>query len=199
VTPRPVRVFVAVRLGAALSGALGGEVERLRPAAPRVTWVSAANLHLTLKFLGEVAVDALPPVGQALAALAARTPPFDLVVAGLGAFPSLARPRVVWAGVPVGQAAMRALALAVEGALAPLGFPPEARPFSPHVTLGRAREARPNPRLAAALADTGAPALGRVRVDTVWLMRSDLCRAGARYAEIGQYPFAGAESGAEPT
>jgi RNA 2',3'-cyclic 3'-phosphodiesterase len=190
-----MRAFVAVRLGAALSAALGDEIERLRPAAPRVAWVPAANLHLTVKFLGAVAAEALPRIGQALGVVAAETRPFELALGGLGGFPSPVRPRVVWAGVSDGPAAMGALALAVAAALAPLGFPPEARPFSPHVTLGRAREPRPNPRLAQALARGAAQAFGQVRVDRVWLMRSDLSPTGARYSEIGEYPFAGGGAG----
>ena len=190
-TPGPVRAFVAVQLDEAVRTALGVQLERLRLAAPRVAWVPAQNLHLTLRFLGGVEADTLPRVTRALEALAAEARPFELAVGGLGAFPTAARARVVWAGLSGGGEAVRALAERVEAALAPVGFEPEARPFSPHVTLGRVRAPRPDPRLEAALADGAGLDFGRVRVDTVWLMRSDLEAAGARYSAIAAVPLAG--------
>ena len=190
-TPRRVRAFVAVRLDEALQAALGVQLERLRLAAPSVAWVPAQNLHLTLRFLGGVGADTLPRVTRALEGLSGEARPFELAVGGLGAFPTAACARVIWAGLSDGRAAVARLAERVEATLAPVGFEPEARPFSPHITLGRVRAPRPDPRLEAALADGAALAFGRVRVDTVWLMRSDLGAAGARYSAIATVPLAG--------
>ena len=189
-TSRPVRAFVAAQLDEAVRTALGVQLERLRLAAPRVAWVPAQNLHVTLRFLGGVEADTLPRVTRALEALAAEARPFELAVGGLGAFPTAACARVIWAGLSDGRAAVARLAERVEATLAPVGFEPEARPFSPHITLGRVRAPRPDPRLEAALADGAALDFGRVRVDTVWLMRSELGAGGARYSAITAVPLA---------
>jgi 2'-5' RNA ligase len=142
---------------------------------------------VTLKFLGGVETPRLAPVAAALVDAASTCAPFELAVRGLGAFPSRTRARVVWAGIDDGGATAR-LATRVEAAMVELGFEREARPFAGHVTLGRVRQPRGNPRLAAAL--DGHSAYGRLRVDRVVLMRSDLSPRGARYTELAEAPLA---------
>lgn len=186
-----VRAFVAVRLDEATGASLGAEIERLRGVVRDVAWVAPDNLHVTVKFLGEVAEALLGPAGDALAPVAAAAPPFDLVVDGLGAFPSAARARVVWAGTRDGSAALGRLAVAVDAALAPLGFAAEARPFTAHVTLGRVRVPRRVPALETALAAAPGGPYGTVRVERLSLMRSDLAPGGARYRELRRLPLAG--------
>ena len=166
---------------------LAAEVERLRAVAGDVAWVARDSVHLTLKFLGAVEPARLDAVTAALAAVAAGAGPFDIGLRGLGGFPSPTRPRVLWAGLGEGVAAAAALARGVDGALAPLGFPREARVFSAHVTLGRVRTPRPNRPLAEALASGGD--LGRQRVDRLVLMRSELSPRGARYTELVAVPL----------
>lgn len=109
---------------------------------------------------------------------------FDAEVRGLGAFPAPTHPRVVWAGIADGAPALVDVAGRVEVALAALGFPPDERPFSPHVTLGRVRQPGRAPALAGALAAGAGRAFGRTRVGRVSLMRSDLSPRGARYTEL---------------
>ena len=156
--------------------------------------MAAANLHVTLKFLGPIEETRVPAIADALGAAASRRAPFDLAVRGLGAFPDVSRPRVVWAGLEEARA-LGVLAGEVDGALAALGLPRESRPFSAHVTLGRVREPRRNPALAAALAR---PAdFGRLAVTRVSLMRSDLGPGGARYTELAGVLLAGAPSPVE--
>lgn len=160
---------------------------RLRRLAPGVRWVAPDNLHLTLKFLGGIEAARLAAIESALANAAAAQPPFECAIAHLGAFPSRTRARVVWAGIGTGAAELTALAARVEDALDALGIGREARPFAAHVTLGRVREPRANPRLAAALA--GAEAFGGQRVTRVSLMRSELSPRGARYTELAGVPL----------
>jgi 2'-5' RNA ligase len=157
---------------------------------PEVVWVAPANFHLTVKFLGAVDIGRLPDVERALGDAVAGLSPFTLTLRGLGAFPSAARPRVIWAGTAQGAAELAGLAAHVERALSPLGFPPEDRPFSAHVTLGRVRTPRRNPRLAEALAASTAVELLSVPVERVSLMRSDLSPRGARYSELAAHPLA---------
>jgi RNA 2',3'-cyclic 3'-phosphodiesterase len=113
--------------------------------------------------------------------------PFDLRVRDLGAFPSRTRPRVLWAGIDEGADAVAALAADVDAALARLGFEPETRAFSAHVTLGRVRSPRADPRLAEALRGD---VYGRQRVDHLSLVRSELSPRGARYTELAALPLA---------
>src|SRR6185369_6726222 len=181
------RAFVAVRLDDDVRARLAAAVERLRPLAPGVAWVTHDNVHLTLKFLGGVETARLGDIERALGAAAAGHPAFDLDVHGLGAFPSRARPRVLWAGVSAGAAETTALAASVDAALAALGFARDGRAFAAHVTLGRVREPRANLRLAPALAS--GEEFGRQRVAHISLMRSELSPKGARYTELAAIPL----------
>jgi 2'-5' RNA ligase len=154
-----------------------------------VSWVAAENFHVTLKFLGGIDESRVPPVIAALDVAVRRHARFAIEVAGLGAFPSPARARVLWAGIVAGDGPLGALAATVDTALTPLGFPREERPFSPHVTLGRVREPRREPALAEALTANKGPRFGRVAVDEVTLMRSDLSPRGARYTPLAGLPL----------
>jgi 2'-5' RNA ligase len=150
------------------------------------------NVHLTVKFLGGVDETRLADVTAALTRAARGASPFDLAVRGVGAFPSATRPRVLWAGVTEGAAALAGLAADVDTALAALGFPREERAFSPHVTFGRMREPRRQPALASALAAAAALDFGRIHVTKLSLMRSDLSPRGARYSELAAIQLRGA-------
>jgi RNA 2',3'-cyclic 3'-phosphodiesterase len=171
---------------------LGGEIERLRQVAGGVGWVAPENLHITLKFLGRVEEARLGLVQRCLDRAAAGIERFEIAIERLGAFPAPTRPRVIWAGVDQGAEPLSALADRVERELAEMGFAPEARGFTPHVTLGRVGEPRRNPALAAALERAGATMFGAVRVDRLSLMRSDLSPRGARYTELSAHPLGGA-------
>jgi len=146
--------------------------------------VAPGNLHLTLKFLGQVGEERIGPIVDALTRAVSSTKAFEARVQGLGAFPSLTRPRVVWAGVTEGADQMVDLAGRVDAALAALGFAPDARPFSPHVTLGRVRQPGRNPALADALQAAAGREFGRIRIAGASLMRSELSPRGARYTEL---------------
>lgn len=182
---------MAVLLPEGVRAALAREIERLRLVARGVAWVAPENLHVTLKFLGEVDEARLPSLREALAGAAAPVPPFDLAVRGLGAFPSVGRPRVIWAGLGEGADAAAELARRVDEALASLGFPREDRPFAGHVTLGRVREPRRHPALTAAIEAGGGRDFGLVRVDAAALMQSRLSPHGARYTRLESAPLDG--------
>jgi 2'-5' RNA ligase len=182
-----VRAFVAILLANGLRARLAAEVDRLRPLARDVAWVRGDNFHLTLKFLGGVEARRLEAIAAALAEVAQVHPAFELGVRELGAFPSRTRPRVLWAGVEEGAEAAAALAAGVDAALGRLGFEPEGRAFTAHITLGRVRAPRAQPRLTEALRGG---IYGRQRVDHLSLMRSELSPRGARHTELAALPMA---------
>jgi 2'-5' RNA ligase len=189
------RLFIAleppppVRRGLA---AIQAEMKRLAGRnADDVRWVGPDNLHVTLQFLGAVPEERVEAVKAALAAVAAAASALHLEVRGAGAFPHGRKPRVLWAGLWGDVDRLAALAAALGGVLAPLGFPPETRPFSPHVTLGRSRDARGAPGLAAAVAGTASASGPSWRVVDVELVQSHLSPKGSRYETIARAPLGG--------
>lgn len=184
-----IRSFVAILLNDEVRAAIAAEIARLRPLGPRVSWVAPPNLHLTLKFLGELPPETLEQVKEALTEAVAGATPFSLHFYGLGAFPGMVRPRVLWVGVDEGGQAAQALHARVEAALTRRGFAREERPFSAHLTLGRVREPRGLAQLQQAMERDARMDFGRLEVRALSLMRSDLSPSGSRYAELAAFPF----------
>lgn len=180
-----MRLFVAVNLPAGLKHEIVAVTTPLRSAGDPFRWVDAEALHLTLSFLGEVAESRVETLMDTLRAVAMRHEPFVLAIGRLGAFPNLRRPRVLWMGTTGADALVR-LQADTAAALEPLGFPPEKRAYSPHLTLARARnDARP---AAFATLESRAARIdyeNDASIESLDLMRSHLSRAGARYERIG--------------
>jgi len=179
-----VRLFVATLLHEDLRDAVAAiqrSIIRAWPGAHRaVKWVEPENFHFTLKFLGEVPEEALPAVGRAIRS-ATLGGPFEVTVEGVGVFPSLRTPRVLWIGVGEGGDRLRVLAHHVEEALVRGGFPRERKPFEPHLTLGRVREGHNVRGLGPALAGVRDVRIGRQRVESVVVMESRLGPRGPSY------------------
>ncbi|MGH7663179.1 MAG: RNA 2',3'-cyclic phosphodiesterase [Gemmatimonadaceae bacterium] len=133
-----MRLFLAINLPDEVRIAIGKAVEPLRAAAPSVAWIGAERLHLTLKFLGEQPEAMLGALGSVVHAVARRSPAIELELGGIGAFPRLLRPRVIWLGIAP-EPRLELLHRDVESGCAELGIPVDGRPFRPHVTLGRVR------------------------------------------------------------
>lgn len=184
-----IRSFVAILLDQAVRDAVASEIERLRPLARSVAWVAPQNLHLTLKFLGELPPEALETVNEALAEGVSEAVPFVLALHGLGAFPGLARPRVIWVGVAQGARECQALQARVDAALTQRGFRREERAYTPHLTIGRVREPRGLTALQQAITRDGQKEFGGHGVSSISLMRSDLHPTGARYTELSTVSF----------
>lgn len=184
-----LRAFIAIELDARTLEALALIQQRLRrePGAQAVRWVAPGNIHLTLKFLGEIDRALTPKVAAALRESVAGEHPFTLTVAGLGAFPALQRPNVIWAGVSGSVDAAARIAQRLEDGCAALGIAREDRPFSPHLTLGRAqRDATPEARrqIGDLIRRQPAGEIGRFRVEAVHLIRSELRPSGAVYSVL---------------
>ena len=174
------RAFIALELTPAGRRVAVAIQEELRRSSAKVRWVEPANLHVTLKFLGDAEPAALERLADRLSETLQGTPRVPLTVEGAGAFPSASRPRVVWAGLREQEELGKLHSLAEAAAVA-CGFPPEDRPFRAHLTLGRVKWAGDLP------VALGVPALGEYRSETqpahsVALFRSQLTRGGAVYS-----------------
>ena len=184
-----MRLFIALNLPADVRDALHTAARPLRDAGFPVRWVDAESLHVTLKFLGWVEPKRVAEVREAMTEVAAKSRPFELHIGGIGAFPSMRRPRVIWVGVEA-TPALRGLKQDLGWAFTPLGFERELRAFQPHITLGRAvrdsgaGEFREFERV---LGDVVARA--EVPVREIDLMQSHLSPSGARYERIASAPL----------
>jgi 2'-5' RNA ligase len=132
-----IRSFVAIMLSDTLREAVASTIERLRPLGRSVAWVPPPNLHVTLHFLGDQSEDRLAAAEAALEDAIRSSAPIDVTFHGIGAFPGLVRPRILWIGIAHGALEVRALQVRVSDALASRGFPKEERPWHPHLTIGR--------------------------------------------------------------
>ncbi len=184
-----IRTFIAIELDDAHHRALADLQARLKRdhAARGVRWVAPENIHLTLKFLGDVESSRLLDLQRAVADVCASTAPFTLRIAGAGAFPDTRRPNVVWVGISgeVERAAM--LAQEIDEACAALGFAREARTFSPHLTLGRVRRDAAmgdRQKIGAMMANANVGELGELRVERVSMMKSELRPGGSVYTRL---------------
>jgi 2'-5' RNA ligase len=185
-----LRTFVAIELGEPARTAVADYLETLRSIGG-VAWARAEKLHLTLKFLGNVATARLPALTERLAAALRHHPAFELSVAGVGAFPNVARPRVLWAGCKAPS--LPAIGAAVDRACVDGGFAAEERAFHPHVTLGRVRERTRTSFLF--LATDGSRAFGASPVSAVVVYASTLGRGGSRYTPLATLPLVDGRSG----
>ena len=148
-------------------------------------WSRDENLHITLNFLGDVPETELNNVCQAASRAVEDVAAFDIQIEGLGAFPEVARPRVIWLGITEGQSELQQLQRKLEQALEPLGFPPERRLYRPHLTLGRIkRSGKSNPHLVDYLRTQSQLSIGGCSADCVVAYSSFLDRSGPTYTAL---------------
>ncbi|MDB4967640.1 MAG: 2-5 ligase [Myxococcales bacterium] len=189
------RIFLALNFSVAVTRKIAEEVERLKPAMHeagyRVAWVPAANLHLTLRFIGSIGEELVEGVTGACGRVAARHQPIEARAVGVGAFPSLTKPNVLWAGVQAPQA-LSALQREIEAAMVELGFEKEERAFHPHVTVGRVKES--GGTAAAELWKSDA-AMGSSPLSEIVVYESRTRSAGAEYVARARVPLGNKERG----
>jgi RNA 2',3'-cyclic 3'-phosphodiesterase len=197
-----IRAFIAIELPETLRRELDSITHKLQEqcaaaggegARKAVRWVPASNIHLTLKFLGEVSTANVQALARMLKTEATRHIPFDIEIAGLGAFPNVRRPRVIWVGSEA-PPNLAALQRAIEAETRALGYPTEERPFSPHLTLGRISQNATPPEATAvahALSAVQVGSLGCVHVNQVHLFQSDLRPTGAVYTSLYAFHLGG--------
>jgi 2'-5' RNA ligase len=183
-----VRCFIAIELPDGVKRGLRELQAQLKAesSAP-VKWVEPENIHLTLKFLGNVAAGRIDGIAQAMKEAVRGTPPFSLEVKELGVFPNPRRVQIVWVGVSGETEKLATLQKRIESGLAKLGFAPENRRFTPHLTLARLRDrATPQERekLGQLIAETEFAAAQSFSVDSVKLIKSQLTREGPIYSQL---------------
>jgi 2'-5' RNA ligase len=191
-----LRTFIAVDIPSQLQNTIQQKTTPLRQTlgSALVRWVAVENLHLTLKFLGDVSSTSVDMLAQMLRAEANLIHAFDMQVTGLGAFPSLKRPRVLFIRIQA-PAGLEALTRGVDSACARLGYESEAegrRGFSPHLTIGRVRQDIPpagQQKIRSVLAEAAIDSLGTARVDLVHLYKSDLQPNGSVYTKLFSAPL----------
>jgi len=184
--PAALRAFIAIELPGSARTALASMVASLPESSGRaVRWLRPGGIHLTLRFLGNISEERVPELASSLAEAASRTAPFQLALGEPGGFPSVRAARVLWLGLTGELSRLRLLHSRLEGSLSNLGFPPEKRPFSPHLTLGRARPgARPYDLRRVGEELGRIPpwgAGGIISVEFVTLFQSHLGQSGATY------------------
>jgi 2'-5' RNA ligase len=183
-----VRCFIAIGLTDEIKAGLEQLQAQLKSGGQvSIKWVDPYSIHLTLKFLGGVDADKISPITAAMAEAVQGVAPFRLEVKGLGAFPDLRRVQVVWVGVGGEVDKLAHLQQRLESNLAGLGFAPERRRFSPHLTLARVRDRASlyeREGLGRLIAGTKFEADYSLPVAAVSLMKSQLTREGAIYSRI---------------
>jgi RNA 2',3'-cyclic 3'-phosphodiesterase len=186
--PASLRVFCALELPAEVRGRATSAIARLREAAPevRASWERVEKMHLTLKFLGEIALARVEALSGAAACAAQDSQAFKLALSGTGAFPPRGNPRVLWLGIEDYSGALAHLRNRLEDECAAAGFARERRDFHPHLTLARIRAPQGARELARMHRETDFERI-EFSVTELFVLRSELGTGGSRYTEISRH------------
>jgi len=178
-----MRSFIAIELPKDVRDFLGGIQERLKSSGADVKWVEPQNIHLTLKFLGEVDEKKLDKISGILEDIAQKGSAFKIRIASLGAFPKINFPRVIWVGLDKGDEETKSIARGLEEKIEKVGIPKEDRAFSSHITLGRTRSTLNRERLVQELNNLASNLGGNpeFEVTKITLFKSTLTPKGPIY------------------
>lgn len=177
-----VRLFIAFLLPESLKARLGDLISELKPLASGIKWVNPTNLHLTLKFIGEVPEEAVLSIGDALSSAVREKAKYEVRVKECGGFPNLRNPRVLWVGLSGINRDFK-IASEIDKHLLPLGIAKEKKPFSPHLTIGRIKKPGDISRLSGYIENLNFDA-GTVILNKVALVKSTLTPAGPIYENL---------------
>lgn len=190
---RTIRTFIAIELSGTVIARAQEAIKLLKGSGAEVGWVDRGQMHLTLKFLGNVSEVETPDICRVVAEAAARVEPFEMVFRGLGAFPRVSEPRTIWLGIDQGQEELAELHETIEGALrTEMGFGKENRKFHPHLTLGRLRKESDPARdeLSRLIQENGAFDGDLTVVEEVVTFASTLGRQGPAHEPMGHASLA---------
>ena len=181
-----MRAFIAIEIPEEIKAGITAIQDQLKASGAEASWTRPEGIHLTLKFLGELPEARTSEIMSALGDVVAGSGGFSLDVAGTGAFPNVRNPRVLWVGVKGDIGKLASLQSLVESAMTRIGFDPEERRFSPHLTLARIKYLKPRFSWQQAIDDVKNSALGGFSVRCISLMKSELKPSGAVYTEMGR-------------
>jgi len=184
-----IRAFIAIDVPDDIRAAIEEAQARLKRAyvSVRISWTKIDNLHITLQFLGYIGETLVDQIKSGLQTAAGENRPFDLSVHGAGVFPNEARPRVIWIGCDDADGRLEALARSIQAAMQPLGFEPEHREFSAHLTLGRIKVPRADVALTRAIESLKNTTFGTLRVEAIHLFESQLRPEGSIYSKLSTH------------
>lgn len=184
-----MRAFIAIELSEPVRRAIEEFIEEFRKCGVRASWVKSENLHLTLRFLGEIDEATLLGLGDSVARACRETTPFCIEIAGAGCFPNPRRPSVLWVGVPDAPEALRTVQAIAEAAAREWGLNAEGKTYRPHVTVARIRDSRGRDGFSKRLDEATAFRAGEFTVQNVSLFSSILTPQGAIYRKLREFPF----------
>lgn len=188
--PEPLRVFIAVPVPEALVIFLQNIQAQLKSSGMDVRWLAVKNIHLTLKFIGDIERSRVSAIAARMDATAGQFPPFTLEARGVGVFPNRRHARVFWVGLDGELDRLGNVQAALESGLEPVGFSKETRRFHPHLTIGRTRRRIDAPIIGESLDALEEIASDSFRVDRLGLIKSDLKPSGAEYTLLHASPLA---------
>ena len=186
-----IRSFLAIELPKPILTKIGEVQGDLRSTHAEVTWVNAEKIHLTLKFFGNIEESRIDPIFRSIEEPVRKTLPFSLKVRGVGAFPHLKNPRVIWIGLVDEKEVLTSFQKQIETQLEKIGFQPENRPFHPHLTLGRMKSSRGKEELVGRMEKHREEEFGDFQVERVVLFKSDLKPSGPIYTLLRELRLGG--------
>ncbi|NWG03998.1 MAG: RNA 2',3'-cyclic phosphodiesterase [Syntrophaceae bacterium] len=186
-----IRSFLAIELPTPILKKIEGVQEDLRLTRADVRWVNPEKIHLTLKFFGNIEESRIEPIFKAIEGPVQNTSPFSLKVRGVGAFPLIKNPRVIWIGLMNGEEVLTVLQNQIEIKLREIGFEPENRPFHPHLTLGRMKSNLGREALVGRMEKHQEEEFGDFQIEKVVLFKSDLKPTGPIYTPLREIKLGG--------
>ena len=185
------RSFLAIDLPTVIKERLAGQIRILNPGTSGIKWVDARQIHLTLKFFGSISTERLDKINEYTKQVTLKKKPFSLTIQGVGGFPHIRRPRIIWAGLSRDLEALLKLVEELEIAYEQIGIAKEDRSFHPHLTLGRNKTNQPNEKLFQRLSGWVEEESEPFGVEEIVLYKSDLKPFGPVYSKIFSFPLKG--------
>jgi 2'-5' RNA ligase len=189
-----LRCFIAIEIPEAIKKAIVSSTDSLKKSGADVKWVSPENIHITLQFLGETEEAQIPLIKEVLGKILLPYSPFYIRIAGIGCFPDIRRPRVIWVGTEESQHVINLHGDIAKG-LERLGYQEEERNFTPHLTIGRVKSNRNTKELGRKMDEIKAASFSGFEVQNITLMKSELKPSGPIYYSLAEIPFGGRNNG----
>lgn len=186
-----LRSFLAIDLPTAIKERLAGQIRILSPGTSGIKWVDSGQIHLTLKFFGSISTEIVDKINEYTQIVTIKMKPFSLTLKGVGGFPHIRRPRIIWAGLSGNLEALLKLVEELEISYEQIGIAREDRSFHPHLTLGRNKTNQPNEKLFQRLSGWVEEESEPFGVEEIILYKSDLKPFGPVYSQIFSFPLKG--------